>query len=188
MTTPVIEETLGSVAEAKELYDKVGDMFSLDDPTSAPPGWTFVGQGGSRRVYRGPSGVCYKIEYPPCDPEYDDKWNEREHENFGRIRQAGNLLPGWRVPKSHLHHFRGTYTRYNNQTRKREKVETPVTMLAIEYIEGEAVGGWKEPMDGDIKAGFRKVGLADVYGKNAIKCPDGTVVIIDAAETLREEV
>lgn len=169
---------IGSLAEAQEIFDAVGDRWNIDyDPSACPEGWTFLGSGGTRSVYLSPSGVAYKV----CHTYEDDdepSYNDVEHYNFEIIRKYGKLPNRWRVPQSHIHCFNGRYKRYNHKTFKAELGTAKITILACEYIKGVSFHDDPEDMD----AVFDSVGLFDTVRSNAVKGDNGYRYIVDAAE------
>lgn len=184
-----IDSGLGSLAEAKEIFDAVGDSFRQDHE-AVPPGWTYVSSGGTRKVYLSPTGIAYKVCYDYSDDEHEPTWNDLEYLNLKRIRREGKLPPGWKVPRTQLHVFQDNITRWVWTNKKEESVRCRVTILAMDYIYGQTVGGWDNegtPESLSMEEAFRRVGLGDVGGKNAIKTPEGDHYIIDAAEEMLPE-
>jgi hypothetical protein len=80
---------IGTLDEAQEIFEL---NERLPGPTpitrNLPEGWEFIDSGGTRRVFRGPSGICYKVNYE--DREGKPNYNDLEHRNFRRIDQEGN--------------------------------------------------------------------------------------------------
>jgi hypothetical protein len=183
---PADPEMLGSLEEAQEIYEAVGQAWFRGEG-EVPPGWSFIGSGGTRRVYLSPSGVAYKVCHHYEDDDQSN--NELEYKNFRRIQREGKLPGNWRIPRSYLHKFRGNVSRYNHKTHKEETVPTDITILALDYIDGEGIGGHITPppekQQATDEAGvvFSKIGLNDLGGKNVIKSGD-TYYIIDAAERM----
>mgnify|MGYP003577083406 CR=1 FL=1 len=180
---------LGTVEDARIIFDAVELGWHNADDVILPDGWSFVGSGGTRRVYRSPSGVVYKVEYSYGDGELS--WNEMEYENFRRIKQEGNLPGDWRVPRSYLHTFRANIAKWEYPSRKKVESEVSVGILACEYIKGRPVGGWclpdpqqKEKEEATVV--FSKIGLNDLGGQNVILTDEGNYYIIDAAERMED--
>lgn len=170
---------IGTLEEAQEIFDAVGDRWNLDyRAENCPEGWTFLGSGGTRSVYLSPSGVAYKVCHNYEDEETPN-YNEVEHYNFEVIRKHHTLPGKWRVPMSHIHQFNGRYKRYNAKTFKAEPVITRIAVLACEYVKGETFT-WDDPEDMCVV--FAHVGLFDTVRSNAMKGDDGYRYIVDAAE------
>lgn len=174
---------LGSLEEAQEIFDAVGDHFKPGwSERDVPEGWVWLGSGGSRNAYLSPSGVVYKIQHDSSEAE--TPWNRMEIGQFARIRKERSLPPSWRVPKTHLYSFRTTYTRYNRKLRKEVVEPGTVHIVAMEYVAGQAVGCGASTEDRKfMAAGFDAAGLFDSGGANAIKALDGSWYIIDAGES-----
>lgn len=177
---------IGTLDEAMELWESQFDRV-CGNSNGAPPGWKYVGSGGTRVVYKSPSGVCYKVCYE-YDDEEDETHNEVEHKNMRRIDREGKLPKGWRVPKTHLHIFQGHVKRWDYHMRKPKQQPARVVILATDYIDGELVG-WSATEDdqNEMSNAFSAVGLCDTGGDNAVKAKDGTRYIIDAAEWMPPE-
>lgn len=178
-------DTLGSLDEAIELW-KAQEGRVKGDNDGTPVGWQFVGSGGTRVVYKSPSGICYKVCY-----EYDDDdetHNEVEHKNMKRIAREGKLPNGWKVPKTALHIFEGNFRRWDYHMRKPKYKKGRVVILATEFVDGTPLN-WAAPEVEREKmySAFEAVGLNDTGGANAIKAKDGTYHIVDAAEWMSPE-
>lgn len=179
-------DTLGNMDEAMELW-RAQDARMRAENDGTPPGWQYIGSGGTRIVYRAPSGVCYKICYEYDDDE-DETHNELEHKNMRRIAREGRLPNNWRVPKTHLHVFESHMANWDFHSRKRKQRPCRVVILACEYVEGTPIGFSAPKSDRDeMETAFATVGLYDVGGANAVKCEDGTRYIVDAAEIMPRE-
>lgn len=171
---------IGSEAEAREIFEAVGDRWNIDyDPQACPEGWTFLGSGGTRSVYLSPSGVAYKVchTYEDEEPNY----NDIEHYNFELIRKHVKLPELWRVPDSHKHCFNGRYKRYNYKTFAPEQTVAKITILACEHVKGSPFS-WEDSVD-DMHKAFDAAGLFDTTRSNAMKGDNGYRYIVDAAET-----
>lgn len=178
---------IGTLDEAQEIFELNERAWANADYLQLPEGWEFIDSGGTRRVFRGPSGICYKVNYE--DREGKPNYNELEHRNFRRIDQEGKLPRDWRVPRSHIHRFRANLERWEwtGNTRIRVRKSTEVTVLACDYVEGKMIGGYsttaEDPDHQNAEVVFAKIGLNDLCGDNVIKT-DEHYYIVDAAETM----
>lgn len=176
---------MGSLDEAIQLWEaQRGRTRGENDGT--PEGWEYVGSGGTRVVYKAPSGVCYKVCHNYDDE--DESHNDVELRNMKRIEREGKLPPKWRLPKMQLHVFPGQQRRWDFRMQKESFKSGRIAILATEYIEGEELS-WQSPTTERAKqeAAFDAVGLSDTGGANAIKAKTGEYYIVDAAEWMEPE-
>jgi hypothetical protein len=168
---------IGTIEEAKEIFEA--------PENNLPPGWERIGTGGTRQVYRAPSGVVYKVcwDYEDDEPTH----NDREHRNFNQIRRSGRLPRGWKVPDSHLHIFRSNLKRWDFKTKEQHERQTRVSVLACEYVAGRLLSAWDDDITEEklamLRESFAQVGLHDIDGANAVQVEDG-YYIIDAGEDM----
>lgn len=168
---------IGTLDEAKEIYEwydenHLDDDFSIHDQ---PQGWSYVGDGSSRIAYRGPSGAVYKVQRYA-----DDEYNVMEHSNFNHIK---NELPmGWTVPASSLYTFEATITDPNRYTGGREQRQAVVSIIALEWIDGNAIGYGNFMVRAEMYEGLESVGLCDGAKGNVLRLENG-FCIVDAGET-----
>lgn len=179
---------IGTLDEAQEIFELNERAWRNAEHLQLPEGWTFVGSGGTRRVYRSPSGVAYKVNYYHAEDEPTP--NDLEHNNFRRIAREGKLPGNWKVPRSHVYRFRANLSRYTWEAGVIEKSDCPteVAVLACDYIDGKLVGGLTHE-DSDYQHAevvFAKIGLCDLGGKNVVKTPEH-YYIVDAAEDMVAE-
>lgn len=168
---------IGTMEEAQEIFKAPENRL--------PSGWDRIGTGGTRQVYRAPSGVVYKVcwDYEDDEPTH----NDREHHNFNRIRRSGRLPQGWKVPDSHLHIFQTNLKRYDYKTKKPYEAPGRVSVLACEYVAGRLLSAWDDDITEQelnmLRESFAQVGLHDIDGGNAVQVED-TYYIIDAGEDM----
>lgn len=176
------DDNVGTLDEAMELWEAVRGR-SFGGNCNPPEGWEYVGSGGTRAVYRSPTGVCYKIchEYEETDTSHNDV----EHVNFRRIEREGKLPPNWRVPRSRLHVFAANMHRWDYHLKREIQRPGRVAVIACDFISGTELG-WRMPEEDreEMYSAFDAVGLHDTGGANAVMREDGTYFIIDAAERM----
>jgi hypothetical protein len=175
-------ESVGTLDEAMELWESVRGR-SYGNNAEPPEGWEYIDSGGTRMVFKSPTGVCYKVchEYEG----YDKSHNDVEHNNFRRIEREGKLPKNWRVPKSRVHVFSANMRRWDYHMKREIVRPGRVAVLACDFISGEALG-WRSTDEDQaaLQKAFSAVGLHDTGGYNAVRCEDGTHYIIDAAELM----
>jgi len=90
---------IGNAEEAQFIehwYRNVRDRYDYGN-TTAPEGWTYLGEGCYRTAYLAPSGVVYKVQQSMLS----DGWqtNEGEWENWKRIYISCKMPKHSRLPK-----------------------------------------------------------------------------------------
>lgn len=167
---------IGTLAEAREIFEAVGDRW---EPIPGPPaGWVKLGEGRDRAVYLSPSGVAYKI----CHLyELSPNKNEVEAKNFDFIKARGRLQGHWAIPEYTLYRFTAVFTQWSESARAPVKAEWPVVVTAVEHIEGK-----NHPDSFETSYAFRRAGLYDACSGNALTAKNGKHYILDAAELMNE--
>jgi uncharacterized protein YbdZ (MbtH family) len=180
---------LGSLDEAKEIYEAITGYSDSSFEDRAPEGWKFVGKGGTRACYRSPDGVLYKV----CHRYYEDRHNNNdiESENYSFIKKSGKVPKGWRLPRHEAYRFVARHKRWSYDANDEIEVDASITVLAVELVKGKTYyelannldpAGYRN-LSSEVNNAFWAVGLDDAYMGNAMQCSNGFKWYVDVAES-----
>jgi hypothetical protein len=150
---------IGSQEEAEEAYWLVRDGDHLDRELLAASGWRLVGQGRSRAVLRGPSGVAYKVPNDTCLEASGVRDNRREIALFRRWAAMGATC----IPKATLYEVSAEW-------------DDKEPIVAVEYIEAD--GTQARNLDEVLRL-QAEAGVLDINPSNLI-VRGGVAYIVDA--------
>jgi len=155
--------------------ERIGDLnsamtiYEADRSEKIPDGWSRVGSGCYRNVYRCPKGTVYKV----CKSGYNSSEdNAEEYIAYQNIVDNNLTKEGWCVaPVDSYSFIHGS---------------THVTVNTMEFVEGEheqMTGSYEDHYADyvEIDAAFKAFGLIDGHVGNYIVTGKGEKVIIDLA-------